>query len=194
MQSNIRKVTSPINPPDLEQLSAGDSLLLSGVIYTARDAAHKRLIETINAGEELPFDIKGQTIYYVGPSPSKPGAIIGSAGPTTSGRMDAFTPILLRQGLVAMIGKGRRNDSVVGSIKEYHAVYLAAIGGAAAAIAKSVKSVEIIAYEDLGTEAIRKLVVENMPLTVAIDSNGNDFYEQGRSKYLESTENKEVSR
>jgi len=158
-------------------------VLISGVIYTARDAAHRRLIEALDNGERLPFPIKGQTIYYTGPSPARPGRVIGSAGPTTSGRMDMYTPRLLAAGMRAMIGKGNRSPEVREAIQKYKAVYFVAIGGAGALLAQSIKKVELVAYEDLGTEAIRLLTVENFPAIVANDIYGEDLFEQGRAKY-----------
>ncbi len=170
------KLTTPITEEQARSLNAGDNVLISGVIYTGRDAAHKRLIELLNEGKELPIDLKDQLIYYVGPTPTKPGNVIGSCGPTTSYRMDAYTPQLLNLGLRGMIGKGKRNDTVIDSMKENGAVYFGAVGGAAALISKSVESVEIVAYEDLGPEAIRKLVVKDFPATVIIDCKGNNLY------------------
>jgi fumarate hydratase subunit beta len=177
------KLKTPLKDSDVEKLKIGEKVLISGVIYTARDAAHKRLVELLDKGENLPFDIKGQIIYYVGPSPTKPGAVIGSAGPTTSYRMDAYAPRLLDLGQKAMIGKGMRKKPVIESMKKNKAVYLAATGGAAALIAKSVKKAEIVAYEDLGAEAIRRLTVEDFPAIVINDVLGNDLYEEGRKKY-----------
>ena len=174
------KITTPVNEIDI---NCGDTISLSGILYTARDAAHKRLIDCINKGEELPFDVYGQGIYYVGPTPTKPGEVIGAAGPTTSYRMDDLTIPLLERGLRLMIGKGKRSDEVIEGMQKCGAVYLAAIGGAGAYISNSIKSCEIIAYEDLGAEAIRKIVVEDLKLTVAIDSYGNNIYEQGRAIY-----------
>ncbi len=170
------KLTTPITEEQARSLNAGDNVLISGVIYTGRDAAHKRLIELLNEGKQLPIDLKDQLIYYVGPTPTKPGNVIGSCGPTTSYRMDAYTPQLLNLGLRGMIGKGKRNDTVIDSMKENGAVYFGAVGGAAALISKSVESVEIVAYEDLGPEAIRKLVVKDFPATVIIDCKGNNLY------------------
>lgn len=180
------KITAPVKDTDFENLKAGDKVLISGTIYTARDAAHKRLIDLLNEGKELPFDIRNQIIYYVGPSPAKPGAAIGSAGPTTSYRMDPFAPELLDIGLKGMIGKGKRNDEVIDAIKRNKAVYFGAIGGAAALIAKSIVKAEIIAYDDLGSEAIRKLEVKDFPAIVVIDSEGNNLYEIGQEGYLNS--------
>ncbi|GAA0078250.1 Fe-S-containing hydro-lyase [Clostridium sp. CTA-5] len=180
------KLHTPLTQDKISKLKTGDSILLSGIIYSARDAAHKRLIELINQGKELPFNIKDEIIYYVGPSPAKPGYVIGSAGPTTSYRMDSYTPVLLNLGLKGMIGKGARNDSVIESIKKNKAIYFGAIGGAAALIAKSIVKSDIIAYEDLGAEAIRRMEIKDMPLVVIIDSNGNNLYDIGQLKYLES--------
>lgn len=172
------RIETPLTEDKVKGLKAGDSVLISGEIYTARDAAHKRLIEILNRNEELPMDIKNAIIYYVGPTPAKPGMEIGSAGPTTSYRMDPYTPMLLDLGLKGMIGKGTRNKEVIESMKKNKAVYFAAIGGAAALIAKSIKKAELIAYEDLGSEAIRKLYVKDFPVIVAIDSEGNNLYER----------------
>ena len=178
------KVTTPLSREDALKLRAGDSCLISGTIYTARDAAHKRLVEAIERGEELPFDIKDSIIYYVGPTPNKPHEVMGSAGPTTSYRMDAYSPLLIKLGETGMIGKGRRGAEVVSAMKEYGAVYFGAIGGCGALISECIKSSEVIAYEDLGAEAIRKLQVEDFPVTVIIDSQGRDLYEIGRESYL----------
>lgn len=180
------KLQTPLTAEKLKDLKAGDSVLLSGVIYTGRDAAHKRLIDLLDQGKNLPLHIKDETIYYVGPSPAKPGKAIGSAGPTTSYRMDAYAPRLLDLGLKAMIGKGKRNQEVIDAIVRNGAVYFGAIGGAAALIGKSIVKSEIIAYEDLGAEAIRRLEVKDMPIVVIIDSKGNNLYEIGKAKYLES--------
>lgn len=181
-----RRITMPLTKEKIEDLKAGDSVLLTGTIYTARDAAHKRLVELLDGGKELPFDIKDQGIYYVGPTPAKEGQPIGSAGPTTSYRMDAYTPQLLEKGLKAMIGKGMRNEEVIEAMKKHGAVYFGAIGGAAALTAKCVKSAEVIAYEELGAEAIRKLYVEDLPLVVVIDAKGNNYYKIGQQEYLET--------
>jgi fumarate hydratase subunit beta len=178
-----KKITSPISPEVIENLRAGDQLLISGVIYVGRDAAHKRMVEALDKGEKLPFDIKGQTIYYMGPSPTKPGHVIGSAGPTTSGRMDAYTPRLLAAGLKAMIGKGSRSDKVKEAIKEHKAVYLASTGGAAALIAKAITKSEIIAYPELGPEALLRLEVKDFPAIVINDCQGGDLYQEGKAKY-----------
>jgi fumarate hydratase subunit beta len=177
------KLTTPLTNSDLEKLSIGDKVLLSGVIYTGRDAAHKRLFELIQQGKKLPIDIKGQIIYFVGPSPAKPGQAIGSAGPTTSYRMDSFSPKLIELGLKGMIGKGNRSQEVIEAMKKYKAVYLGATGGAGALIAKSIKKAEIVAYEDLGPEAIRRLEVEDFPVVVINDIKGNDLYVEGAKKY-----------
>lgn len=181
-------ITAPLTAETVENLKAGDAVLLSGTIYTARDAAHKRMYEACLAGEALPFDITNQVIYYVGPTPAKDNQVIGSAGPTTSERMDKYTPTLLDLGLKGMIGKGYRSDEVKSSIKRNKAVYFAAIGGSAALIAQCIKRVEVVTYEDLGTEAIRKLEVENMPLIVINDANGQDFYEIGVAAFREAEE------
>ncbi len=177
------RITPPLSDADVLSLKAGDKVLITGVIYTARDAAHKRLIELLDRGEKLPFDIKGQIIYYVGPTPAKPGAVIGSAGPTTSGRMDAYTPRLLDLGLKGMVGKGARSKEVLDAMSRNKAVYLAAVGGAAALIARSIKKAEIIAYEDLGPEAIRRLEVLDFPAIVVNDASGGDLFKQGVEKY-----------
>jgi fumarate hydratase subunit beta len=176
-------ITSPISPKVIEELTVGTSVNISGVIYTARDAAHKRLIEALDKGEKLPFELKGQTIYYTGPSPAPPGKVIGAAGPTTSHRMDAYTPRLLAAGVKAMIGKGSRSEEVKKAIKKYKAVYLAAAGGIGALLSSAVKEVKVIAYEELGPEAIMRLVVENFPAVVANDIYGGDLFEQGRKEY-----------
>ncbi len=173
-----KEIKTPLDYDVLKSLKCGDRVLISGEIYTARDAAHKRMIETLKRGEELPFDIKNQIIYYAGPTPKKPGKVIGSCGPTTSCRMDAYAPRLIELGLTGMIGKGERDDSVIAAMKEYGAVYFGAIGGAGALIAECVKSVEIVAYEDLGTEAIRRLKVKDFPAVVAIDSLGASLYKR----------------
>lgn len=180
------KLEAPLSREQARTLKAGDSCLFSGIIYTARDAAHKRLCELLDAGKPLPFPIDGAVIYYVGPTPAKPGQAIGSAGPTTSYRMDAYAPALIREGETGMIGKGKRNDEVVEAMKTYGAVYFGAIGGAGALLGKCVKSAEVIAYEDLGAEAIRRLEVVDLPVVVVIDAEGNSLYEQGQRNYLES--------
>ncbi len=183
-----KMIQTPLNNQQIEALRAGDLVYLSGTIYTARDAAHERLIQSLKSGQPLPFDPAGQVIYYVGPTPAKPGQIIGSAGPTSAYRMDAYTPQLLQLGLKGMIGKGRRNDAVKKSIQQNGAVYFGAVGGLAALLADSIKKAEVIAFADLGTEAIRRLEVENMPLTVIIDSRGNDLYQLGPEAYLKNQE------
>jgi fumarate hydratase subunit beta len=177
------RLTPPLTDADVERLQIGDRVLISGVIYTGRDAAHKRLTDLIQAGESLPFDIKGQIIYYVGPSPPKPGRPVGAAGPTTSYRMDAYAPELIRLGLKGMIGKGARNQQVKDAMAEFKAVYFAAIGGAGALMAQAIKKAEIVAYEDLGPEAIRRLEVEEFPVIVVNDVRGNDLYEEGVKQY-----------
>lgn len=177
------RITLPLTEEKARSLQAGDSVLISGVIYTGRDAAHKRMVEALDRGETLPTDLTDQIIYYVGPTPAKPGQPIGSAGPTTSGRMDAYAPRMIEQGLRGMIGKGYRTAEVVEAMKKHGAVYFVAIGGAAALIAKSIKSYEILAYEDLGSEAHAKLIVEDFPAIVAIDSEGRNFYEVGQQQY-----------
>jgi fumarate hydratase subunit beta len=177
------QVFSPLSIQTVEELKVGNQVSISGVIYSARDAAHKRLIEALNKGEELPFDIVGQTLYYMGPSPAKLGQVIGAAGPTTSKRMDVYTPALLEIGLRAIIGKGSRSVEVKESLKKHKAIYFAATGGTGALISKSIKKAEIIAYEDLGVEAIRRLEVENFPAIVVSDIQGHDLYEEGKARY-----------
>lgn len=177
------KVTTPLTEETLSKLHAGDSVMLSGEIYTARDAAHKRLQELINSGQPIPFNTKGAAIYYVGPSPAKPGQIIGSAGPTTSYRMDTYTPQLLELGIKATIGKGQRSPEVIEAMKKYKAVYFAALGGTGALLSKKIKKNELVAFEDLGTEAIRKLTVEDFPVFVINDIYGQDFYKLGTMPY-----------
>lgn len=179
----IKKIKTPLNSEVIQNLKAGDNVSITGYIYTARDAAHKRLIELIKNNQKLPIDLKGQIIYYVGPAPTPPGYKCGSAGPTTSYRMDPYTPVLLDLGLKGMIGKGLRSKEVVESIKKNSAVYFAAIGGVAAVSAKSIKSSEVIAYEDLGPEAIYKYYVEDFPVIVCIDAQGNNLYESEPLKY-----------
>lgn len=180
-----KQITTPLTKEVLESLKIGDQVLLSGTIYTARDAAHARLVKALDNNEKLPFDVKDQVIYYVGPTPAKPGQVFGSAGPTTSYRMDAYTPRMLDEGLVGMIGKGKRSQEVKDAMKG-RAVYFAAIGGAAALMGKRVMKSEIIAYEDLGAEAIRKLEVKDLPIIVVNDTYGNDLYISGQKAYLES--------
>lgn len=176
-------IMTPLDVDELYKLRAGDEVLISGSLYTARDAAHKRMIELIDNGEPLPFNIIGQIIYYVGPCPAPEGKVIGSAGPTTSCRMDAYTPKLIEYGLKGMIGKGLRENKVVEAIKEYGAVYFGAIGGAGALISSCIINQEVIAFNDLGTEAIRKIEVKDFPCVVIIDTKGRNLYEEGREKY-----------
>lgn len=187
----VIRLTTPLDDNDVSVLKSGDSVLLNGIIYTGRDAAHKRLVDAVRKDQKLPFDVRGQVIYYVGPSPAKPGQVIGSAGPTTSYRMDSYAPVLIKLGLKGMIGKGPRGDAksdltpytTKEAMREYNAVYFGAIGGAGALISKCIISSEIIAYEDLGPEAIRKLEVVDFPVTVINDSHGCDLYEEGIAKY-----------
>lgn len=176
-------LTPPLTDEDVLDLRAGDRVLITGTVLTARDAAHKRLVELVTNGEDLPVDIRGQIIYFVGPTPTRPGEAIGSAGPTTSYRMDAYSPVLLDLGLKAMIGKGPRSRNVIDAMVRHRAVYLAAVGGAAALISRRIVSSEILAYEDLGPEAIRKLTVRDFPVIVVNDTKGNDLYEAGVAKY-----------
>ncbi|OPX27878.1 MAG: fumarate hydratase [Candidatus Cloacimonas sp. 4484_143] len=176
-------LTTPLKTEDLEKLKIGDQVYITGTVYTGRDAAHKRLVELLERGEKLPFDAEGQIIYYVGPAPAPPGKPIGSAGPTTSYRMDPYAPALMDAGMKAMIGKGPRSQPVIDSMIKNKAVYLAAVGGAAVVVAKSIKESKVIAYEDLGPEAIREMKVENFPCVVANDVNGNDIYKAGVKKY-----------
>lgn len=180
------KITAPLSDEVAKSLKCGDSVTITGIVYTARDAAHKRLVETMQAGKELPFPIEGAVIYYVGPTPEKPGQVIGSAGPTTSYRMDSYAPLLLDRGCRGMIGKGDRSPEVVEAIKRNGGVYFGAIGGAGALLSKCIKKAEVIAYEDLGPEAVRRLEVEDFPVTVVIDSEGNNLYRQGMEQYLAS--------
>jgi len=181
-----KKITSPMSEDVIKGLKAGDQVLISGVVYVGRDAAHKRLVEALDRGDKLPFEVRGQTIYYMGPSPTKPGKVIGSAGPTTSGRMDAYTPRMLEAGLKAMIGKGLRSPEVKEAIKKHQAVYLASTGGAAALIAKSITKSQVIAYEELGPEAILRLEVKDFPAVVINDCHGGDLYQEGKAKYARS--------
>jgi len=184
--SERKKITTPLTQEAVAELKTGDGVLISGQIYTARDAAHKRLVELINEGSELPFDIKGQIIYYVGPAPAPPGYAIGSAGPTTSYRMDPYAPLLIEHGLRGMIGKGQRGPEVLDAITKHGAVYFAAAGGAAALIARSIKKAEVIAYPELGAEAIRLLEVEDFPCIVANDIHGGNLFVEGPAKYAEA--------
>ena len=174
----------PLSRERVRKLKSGDNCLLSGVIYTARDAAHKRLCELIAQGKELPIEIKDSVIYYVGPTPARPGEVIGSAGPTTSYRMDAYSPVLIALGQTGMIGKGKRGPEVVAAMKEHGAVYFGAIGGCGALLSHCIKKAEVVAYGDLGAEAIRRLEVEDFPVVVVIDSEGNNLYETGPDAYL----------
>ena len=177
------EIKLPLTKEKAAALKCGDAILLTGTVYTMRDATHKRLAEQIQSGEKPPFELEGAVVYYMGPSPAKPGQVIGAAGPTTSGRMDAYTPELLRRGLRGMIGKGARSAEVVEAMKENGAVYFGAIGGAGALLASKIKQSEVAAYEDLGAEAIYRLEVEAFPVTVIIDSEGNNLYEKGREEY-----------
>ena len=172
-----KKIRVPLGKKDMEQLQAGDYVYLSGTIYTARDAAHKRMYESLKKGEELPIKLEGNILYYLGPSPAREGQIIGSAGPTTSSRMDKYTPEMLDLGLKGMVGKGKRSPEVIEAIKKNGAVYFAAVGGAGALLSKCIKSAEVVAYDDLGTEAVRKLEIEDLPVIVVIDKDGNNLYE-----------------
>ena len=176
-------IKAPLAEETIKKLRAGDQVFITGVIYVGRDTAHKKLVEALDQGKPLPFDIKGQTIYYMGPAPAKPGYPIGSAGPTTSGRMDAYSSRLMAEGLKGMIGKGFRSQAVKDAIKRYGAVYLAAVGGAGALISRSIKKSEVVAYEELGAEAIRRLEVEDFPATVINDIYGGDLYEEGKARY-----------
>jgi fumarate hydratase subunit beta len=177
------RLTTPLNDQDVEKLKIGDRVLINGVVYTGRDAAHKRLSDLLKEGKDLPLHIEGQIIYYAGPTPAKPGQVLGSAGPTTSYRMDAYSPALIEKGLKGMIGKGMRSDAVKEAMKTYKAIYFAATGGAGALLAKKVKKAEVVAYEDLGPEAIRKLEVVDLPVIVVNDVRGNDLYAEGERKY-----------
>ncbi len=178
-----RKINLPLTDETLKSLRAGDNVLLSGVIYTARDAAHKLIVTALDNGAPLPFDLRGQTVYYMGPSPARPGRVIGAAGPTTSGRLDGYTPRLIAAGLKGMIGKGARSPAVKAAVEEYGAVYFAAIGGAGALLSRQIKKVEIVAYEELGTEAVRRLEIEDFPATVVNDVHGGDLYLEGKARY-----------
>ena len=183
MMDRVFHLKTPLSVKDIEQLRSGDRVTISGYIYTARDTAHKRLLELIKAGKELPIPIEGQVIYYVGPSPAPPGRVIGAAGPTTSYRMDPYTPELLELGLKAMIGKGRRSEEVKEAMVRHRAVYMAATGGAGALLARAIKEARVVAYEDLGPEAIRELKVEKLPAIVVNDTKGNDLYVDGQKQY-----------
>ena len=181
--AQAKKVNLPLSEETLKELRAGDNLLLRGTMYVGRDAAHKRMVEALDEGKPLPVDIRGQTIYFMGPSPARPGRPIGSAGPTTSGRMDAYSPRLIAAGLKGMIGKGSRSEAVKDAMVKYKAVYLGAIGGAGALISRSIKKSEVVAYEELGAEALLRLEVEDFPVTVINDIYGGDLYQEGRAKY-----------
>jgi fumarate hydratase subunit beta len=178
-----KRVPLPLSDDLLKGLHAGDELLLTGVMYVGRDAAHKRMIEALQAGKPLPVDLKGQVIYFMGPTPARPGKVIGSAGPTSSYRMDTYSPRLIAEGLKGMIGKGMRSKEVKEAMKKYHAVYLGAIGGAGALISSCIRKVEVVAYDDLGTEALRRIEVEDFPVTVVNDMYGGDLYEDGRAQF-----------
>ena len=177
------KITTPLLKEDVKTLKAGDQVMISGYVYTSRDAGHKRMVDQLAEGIPLPFDVKNAIVYYVGPSPAKPGKVIGSAGPTTSYRMDPYAPILIKEGLTGMIGKGNRSEDVISSMVEHGAVYFAAVGGAAALIANSIIEAEVLAYEDLGPEALRRLTVKDFPCIVVIDCEGNNIYETEKAKY-----------
>lgn len=180
---DFKKMNTPMSDDDIMSLKAGDNLYITGVIYTARDAAHKKLVELMEKGENLPLDLTGQVIYYVGPTPAKPGQVIGSAGPTTSGRMDAYTPQMLAAGMKACIGKGSRSKAVKEALCKYKGVYLAAVGGAGALLSKKITGCETVAYPELGPEAIHRLDVKDFPVTVVNDAHGNDLYEDGVRQY-----------
>lgn len=181
--NGIIRIEAPLTQEKLRFLKVGDNVLINGVIYTGRDAAHKKMVESLERGEELPFDVQDQIIYFVGPTPAKEGQVIGSAGPTTSGRMDAYSPKLISRGLTGMIGKGLRSPEVIEAMKKHGAVYFGAIGGAGALIAKRIVSAEVIAYPELGPEAVRRLVVKDFPVIVIIDHEGNNLYDQGKAQY-----------
>lgn len=178
-----KHIQAPLKEDEIKELNAGDYVYISGTIYTGRDAAHKRMYDSIHANEEIPMNLENNMIYYMGPSPARDGNVIGSAGPTTSSRMDKYAPLLMEHGLKGMIGKGKRSQEVIDAIVRNKAVYFAAVGGAGAILSKRIKKAEVIAYDDLGTEAIRKLEVENLPAIVVIDSKGNNLYEMVKTKY-----------
>ena len=184
--AQLKSLKTPLTNDDLKNLKVGDKVTLTGAIYSARDAAHKKIVELIDKQEKLPFDLQGAAVYYVGPAPAKPGYAIGSAGPTTSGRMDAYTPLLISKGLKGMIGKGPRSAEVKQAMKQHGAVYFAAVGGAGALISKSITMSEVVAYPELGAEAIRRMEVKDLPLIVAIDMFGNDLYQTGKEAYKQS--------
>ncbi|GAW92815.1 Fe-S-containing hydro-lyase [Calderihabitans maritimus] len=177
------RVQAPLTDEQVRKLNIGQKVLISGEVYTARDAAHKLMVELLQKGEKLPVDLRGQIVYYVGPTPAKPGQVIGSAGPTTSGRMDAYTPVLLKTGLKGMIGKGARSREVREAMQKYGAVYFAAVGGSAALLAQYIKEAEVVAYEHLGTEAVRRLIIEDFPAIVVNDAHGRDLYQEGKAQY-----------
>ena len=182
----MKSIHTPLSREVIQSLHCGDQVLLSGEILTARDAAHKRIVQMLEAGESLPFSIQNEIVYYMGPTPSRPGQVIGAAGPTTSSRLDAYSPTLIARGLIGMIGKGKRDEAVVEAIVKYGGVYFGAGGGLGALMSACIVKAQVIAFDDLGTEAVRRLEVSNMPLTVLIDSLGNDLYKQGREDYLKS--------
>ena len=182
----VKKITTPLSDDVVRDLKAGDAVQISGVIYQARDAAHKKLVALIEAGEPLPFELQGAVVYYMGPSPAKPGSVIGSAGPTTSGRMDAYAPLLMRHGLKGMVGKGLRSQEVKDAMHECTAVYFAATGGAGALLAKSIVGNEVIAWPELGAEAVARLEVRDFPAIVVNDCHGGDLYEEGRARYAKA--------
>lgn len=179
-----KRITAPLTAQTVQSLKAGDSVLLSGVVYTARDAAHMRMVAALEKGESLPFNLSGQVVYYAGPTPTPKGRAVGSIGPTTSKRMDAMTPLLLSYGLRGMIGKGSRSKQVIEAMKAFPSVYFAAVGGAAALMAKCVTNLQVIAYDDLGPESIKRLEIKDLPLIVAVDYRGNDYYQLGQDAYL----------
>ena len=193
-ENQMKKIRAPFDEATARSLRAGDRVLISGTILAARDAAHKRMVETLDKGDPLPVDLKGAVVYYVGPSPAKPGEVIGAAGPTTSGRMDAYTPRLLDQGLKGMIGKGYRKPEVVEAMKKHGVPYLAAVGGAGALIARSIKKYTVLAYEDLGPEAVAAMEVEDFPAVVAMDCRGEDLYLQGPARYQEEKQQKSMQK
>ncbi len=188
----VKIINTPLSPDIVKELRAGQRVLINGAVYTARDAAHKRFAEAIESGVQLPVNLAGQVIYYAGPCPAKPGSVIGSCGPTTSGRMDKYTPALISRGLAGMIGKGSRSSEVISAMKEFGAVYFGAVGGAGALIAQRIKSQEVIAFPELGTEAVRKLMVKDFPAVVVIDTYGTDMYIEGREKYRKDLHNGKV--
>lgn len=182
----LTRITAPFTLETVRSLHAGDSVLLSGVVYTARDAAHLRMRDAVQKGEKLPFDVVGQVVYYAGPTPTPKGRVVGSIGPTTATRMDAVTPLLLSLGLRGMIGKGRRSEAVLAAMQEYPSVYFAAVGGAAALMAECVKELSVVAYEDLGPESVKRLVLCDLPLRVAADMYGSDYYQLGQNEYIKN--------